>query len=210
MRRFLIGLLVIVVLLAGLDFGARFWAGLWVGDRVQQALGLSHRPSVSFGGVLFTPQVLRGHITSATLQSGDLAIGGVPFSTARLTLRNVTFRPGDLILHHRGRIDVDEGAGVLGMTAQDLERALRVQGADVSVRFSGDQVLLSGGELAAEASTSPSLEEDSLVLSGSEATLRLPLPQLGQGIEYGGVAVAGDEALLSLRVSHASIEGLVE
>jgi hypothetical protein len=209
-RRFVIGLLVIVAVLAGLDVGARVWAGLWVGDRVREALGVSDRPSVSFGGVLFIPQVLRGRITSATLQSDHLVVGGVSFSTARLTLRDVTFRPADLILHHRGRIDVDDGAGVLGMTTEDLERALRIHGADVSVRFSGGQILVSGGEPAEEVGTSPSVEGGSLVLSGSTASFRLPLPQLGPGIDYGGVAVAGDEALLSLRITRARIEGLVE
>jgi hypothetical protein len=208
-RRFVIGLLIVAAVLAGLDVGARVWGGLWVGDRVREALGLSRRPSVSFGGVLFTPQVLSGHITSTTLQSEDVVIGGVPFSSARLSLRNVTFRPGDLILHHRGRIDVEGGAGVFEMTAQDLEEALRAHDEEVSVRFSGEQVVLSGGALANEVPTSPSVEVSTLVLSGSGATLRLPLPQLGQGITYGGVAVAGDEALLSLRVARARIGGPV-
>src|SRR5205814_7942745 len=101
------------------------WAGIWVGDRVQESLGLSKRPSVTFGGLLFTPQVVRGDIDSATLQAGDFEVGGIGFSSARLELRDVTFQASRLLLHHRGQIHVQTGDGVFGMTAGDLERALR-------------------------------------------------------------------------------------
>ena len=211
MRRFVIGLLIVAAVLAGVDVGGRVWGGLWVGDRVREALGLSRRPSVSFGGVLFTPQVVSGHITSTTLQSENVVIGGVPFSSARLSLRNVTFRPGDLILHHRGRIDVEGGAGVFGMTAPDLEEALRAHGQDVWVRFSGEQVRLSGEGFQGETmSATPSLEGADLVISGTfSEPVRFRLPALGQGIQYGGVVVAGDEILVSVRVTRARIAARV-
>jgi DUF2993 family protein len=188
----------------------RAWAGVWVGDRVQDALGLSDRPSVSFGALLCTPQVLNGDIDSATLQAEDFELGGVPFSSARLTFRDVTFQPSRLLLHHRGSVEVRMGAGVFGMTAQDLEEALRAHGSDVSIRFSGGRILLSGGALPQEVSAKPSVQGGDLVISGSSGVaFRLPLPALGDGIEYGGVALARNEALLSVRVRRARLEGLV-
>jgi LmeA-like phospholipid-binding len=193
-----------------MDFGLRVWAAVWVGDRVQEALGLSDRPSVSFGGLVFAPQVITGHVDSATLQSDAFQIGGVSFSSARLAFRDVRFQPDKLLLHHSGRVRVRTGAGVFGMTARDLEEALAARGVDVSVRFSGQEVLLSGGELPGDVRARPTIENDALVISGSSGVaFRLPLPALGGGIDYGGVALAGDEALLSVRVSGANLEGLV-
>jgi hypothetical protein len=210
-RRLFVGLVVVAVLLAALDVAARVWAGYWVGDQVQQALGLSSRPNASFGGVLFVPQVVSGRIESATLSSNGFEIGGIPFSRARLTFRDVTFRPGQLVLHRPGTVRVRGGAGVFGMTAPDLEEALRGHGVDVSVRFFGQDIRLSGGGLPREVAARPSVEDGALVLSGPVGALfRLPLPSLGDGMEFGGVAVAGDEALLSIRVTRATLRGLVD
>src|SRR5438132_12583446 len=94
-------ILLLAVVAAGLDFGLRVWAGYWVGDRIEEGLHLSKRPSVSFGGLLFAPQVIRGRIDSATLEADTFAVRGIQFSHARLTLDDVTFQTGPLALHHR-------------------------------------------------------------------------------------------------------------
>jgi len=77
------------------------------------------------------------------------------------------------------------------------------------VRFAGDRIQLSGGELPQEVGATPSIEGNELVISmGSTATsLRLSLPQLGRGIQYRGVAVAGDQALLTVHMARARLLG---
>src|SRR5205823_10373787 len=40
-RRLVVGLLVLAGILVAVDVGLRVWAGVWVGERVQEALGLS-------------------------------------------------------------------------------------------------------------------------------------------------------------------------
>ena len=206
LRRLIVGVVVLAAVLAGLDFGLRVWSAIWVGDRVQSALGMSARPSVTFGGLLVTPQVVEGHIDSATLEARDFEAGGVAFSSARLKLRNVTFQTSRLLLHHRGVIEVRTGDGVLGMSALDLEKALGSAGAGVSVRFSGDRILLSGGSLPQEVGATPSVQGDTLVISsGASGSFRIALPPLGHGVQYRGAAVAGDQALLSVHLSRARL-----
>jgi hypothetical protein len=211
-RRLLITLIVLALVAAGADYGLRLWGGLWVGDRAQEALHLSKRPDVSFGGVLVIPQVIRGRLESATLEEDGFLLRGVPFSHARLTLDEVRFQSSKLLLHHRGLIRAAHGEGELVMTAKDLETAFRAHGVDVSIAVSAGEVHASGGSLPQEITVSPSVADGSLVLrsaQGAPVALRLPLPSLGSGITYGSVAVQGNQAELSLKVRRARFTGLV-
>ena len=137
----------LVLIAAGLDYGLRVWAGFWLGDRVQEALHLSKRPSVSFGGLLFTPQVARGNIDSATLEEDAFKVHGVAFTHARLTLDDVKFKTGKLLLHHRGVVTAASGGGVLAMTGAVLARAFKREGQDVSVTVARGHIRVSGGGL---------------------------------------------------------------
>src|SRR5919204_2104456 len=138
LRRLGTTIVVLVLLAAGVDYGLRVWAGFWVGDRTQEALHLSKRPDVSFGGILFTPQVIDGRIDSATIEEGRFTVSGVPFAHARLTLDDVTFQTSKLLLHHRGPIRAASGDGVLDMTGPDLARAFQAHGVDVSISVAAD------------------------------------------------------------------------
>ena len=211
LRRLVVTVVLLAVFAAGLDYGLRVWAGLWVGDRTQEALHLSKRPSVSFGGLLFTPQVIHGHIDSATLESDDFKVRDVAFSHARLTFEDVRFQTGKLLLHHRGLVRVASGDGVLAMNGPDLTRAFRAAGVNVSIRISRGEILASGGSLPGQVTASATTDNGSLVLQASQAALaiRLPLPRLGHGITYTDVAVNGNEAELTVRVQGARLTRLV-
>ena len=212
LRRLGTTIVVLALLAVGVDYGLRVWAGFWVGDRTQQALHLSKRPDVSFSGVLFLPQVIGGRIDSATLEEGRFSVEGVPFSHARLTLDDVTFQTGELLLHHRGPIRAASGRGVLDMTGSDLERAFQAHGVDVSISVAAGEIRASGGALPQEIAVSASVEQGSLVVQstqGAPMAFRLPLPSLGSGITYGSVSVRGGQAELTLKVEHARLTGLV-
>ena len=212
MRRLLVSLIVLVLVAVGIDYGLRVWAGFWVGDRTEEALHFSKRPDVSFGGVLFTPQVVEGSIESATLEEDRFKVRGVPFSRGRLTLDHVTFQTGKLLLHHRGVVRANTGEGVLAMTGSDLETAFKAHGVDVSFAVSAGAMHASGGNLPQEVAVAPSIEDGALVVrstEGAPVAFRLPLPSLGSGITYGSVAIQGDEAELALKVKHARLAGLV-
>jgi len=210
--RRLVGTLVALVLIAaGLDYGLRVWAGFWLGDRVQEALHLSKRPSVSFGGLLFTPQVARGHIDSATLEEDAFKVHGVAFTHARLTLDDVKFQTGKLLLHHRGVVTATSGGGVLAMTGADLARAFKREGQDVSVTVARGHIRVSGGGLPQAVRAEAAVQNGALVVrsAGSRAALRLALPPLGRGIAYGHVSVVGDQAELDVTVRNARLRALV-
>ena len=211
MLRRLVGTIVVLVLIAaGLDYGLRVWAGFWLGDRVQEALHLSKRPSVSFGGLVFTPQVVQGHIDQATLEEDAFDVHGIAFVHARVTLDDVKFKSGKLLLHHRGVVTAARGDGVLAMSGADLARAFKRAGRDVSVTVTGGQIRVSGGGLPQAVTAEAAVENGALaVRSAGGAALRLTLPPLGRGIDYANVSVVGNLAELNVTVRHARLRGLV-
>jgi hypothetical protein len=207
LRRFLIGLLALAFVVVALDFGLRLWAESWVGDRVQAALGLSKRPSISFGGVLFTPEVASGSISAATITAEDFTVHGVPFARGELHLRTVTFSAGKLLLHHQGAVRARAGDGVLVMTDRDLTAAFHRQGIPVTIRFSGGLIRVSADRLPAEVDATASIEGGSLVIRPTAVALRFPLdlPELGPGIRYRSVSIGDSEVRLFLGIDHARL-----
>jgi hypothetical protein len=174
---------------------------------VQAGLGLSKRPSISFGGVLFTPEVAGGSISSATITADGFTMHGLPFSRGELTLRTLTFSPGKLLLHHEGGIVVRSGGGVLVMTDRDLTDAFHRQGIPVTVRFSGGLIHASADRLPGEVSATVAVEGSSLVVRPTALPLRFPLelPDLGRGISYRSVRIEESEGRLFLGVDHARL-----
>src|SRR6266568_4510515 len=73
MRKFLVALAVLLIVYVAADIGARFWAQAWVGGQFQRSLHLSKSASVSFGGILFIPEVASGHIPSATVHAASFS-----------------------------------------------------------------------------------------------------------------------------------------
>jgi hypothetical protein len=203
MRKLLVALAVLLVVYVAADIGARFWAQSWVGGQLQRSLHLSKSASVSFGGLLFIPEVVSGHIPSATVHAASFSSEGVRFQSASLDLRDIRFSPSQLFRSkHTGSIRAARGDGEVSMSGDDLTAALRDRGFGGTVTLAGGEVRLSGGGLPGEISAQPSIEGGTLVLRASGTSVSLPLPEVVPGLTYRDVRIEGDTGELLFTVSN--------
>ncbi|MDP9343827.1 MAG: DUF2993 domain-containing protein [Actinomycetota bacterium] len=205
MRKLLVALAVLLVVYVAADVGARFWAQSWVGGQLQRSLHLSKTASVSFGGVLFIPEVASGHIPSASVHADSFTSGGVHFESATLDLRDIRFSPSQVFLSkHEGSIRARSGSGSVAMTGADITEALRSQGVPVTVRLAGGEVRVSGDSVPGEVAVQPAIENGSLVLRSGGVSVSLKLPEVVPGLTYRGVRIDGDLGELLFTVSNVT------
>jgi hypothetical protein len=203
MRKLLIALVVLVVVFVGADFGLRVWAQSWVAGQLRESLGLSRSPSVSLGGILFVPEVVSGHIPSASVHAGGFTSDGVHFEQATLDLRDIRFSASQLFLsHHEGSIRARTGDGSVAMTGADMTAALHDQGLPVTVQLAGGEIRLSGGSVPGEVTVQPSIEGGLLVLRSGGVSVSLNLPEVVPGLDYREVRIEGNAGQLLFTVSN--------
>ncbi|HEY3210265.1 MAG TPA: DUF2993 domain-containing protein [Actinomycetota bacterium] len=206
MRKLWVVLGLVVFLLVSADVGLRLVAQYWVARAVQGSLGLDERPSVSLDGFPFLLRLATGDIPSVSVElDGSSTVEQLPIHDVSLSLRDVRFSPGDLVVGDRTTIRAEHGEGTMTMTEEDVNRALpatlpvtvRLEDGGVTVVAEGRTVrtrlLLSDGKLVLEPA------QGSLPLSVS-----VRLPELVPGISYTGVRVDGATAVLTFTLENAT------
>src|SRR5207247_1856615 len=140
--------------------------------QLQRSLHLSKSASVSFGGVLFIPEVASGHIPSATVHAASFSSEGVHFQSATLELHDIRFSPSQLFLSkHTGSIRARNADGSVAMTGADITGALRGQGVDVTVQVADGRVGMSGGGIPGTLTVQPSIEGGALLLDAGRVSV---------------------------------------
>jgi len=87
-RRFVIGLVIIIVVLVVLDFAARVAAENVLAGKIEKQ-GLQHKPSVTIDGFPFLTQVASRHFGQVNLAAADQTEGPVTITTINATARNI-------------------------------------------------------------------------------------------------------------------------
>jgi LmeA-like phospholipid-binding len=87
-RRYVAALVVIVVLLVGLDFGARVAAENIMATRIQKQ-GLSHKPDVTIGGFPFLTQVASKDLQQVTIVATNQVEGPVTITKVDATATGI-------------------------------------------------------------------------------------------------------------------------
>jgi hypothetical protein len=87
-RRLLTWLVVIVVILVGLDFGAKAFAENEAAIQIQKH-GFPKKPTVSIAGFPFLTQVASRHFDAVTISSGNIPEGPITISSLNVTASNV-------------------------------------------------------------------------------------------------------------------------
>lgn len=208
MRKTLILLAMLVLLLVVADFGLRSLAQERVSRELEESLDLSTAPSVSLGGFPFLPKLLSGRFPEVSVRARDIVSEGVSIHGVRLSLREVTFSPRDLVSGRRPHIHVLHGEGTANMTGGDITAALREGGLPVDVRLeSGRAIVGAAAILPGEIEASLSLRGGSIVLTplngAIPAGLSIDLPELMPGVRYTDLSVKGSRALLGIRLANA-------
>jgi hypothetical protein len=98
--RWLVTIVVVVVVLLGLDFGARAVAESVMASKIQQQ-GLPSKPSVSIGGFPFLTQVASRNFRHVTISAADVPAGPVTITTINaaatgIRLKSYAFSSGTI------------------------------------------------------------------------------------------------------------------
>lgn len=131
MRGFLITLVVLVLLLVGVDFGARWVAQDRVAAQLQTQLKLDEKPSVAINGFPFLTQAVAGSYGSVTLTAEHIPYRQLRDITLVAELGDVSLPPQSLIDGSVRSIPARTVTASAQIDPTDLARILRVS--DVTV-----------------------------------------------------------------------------
>ena len=88
-RRFIVGLVILVVLLVGLDFGARAVAESVMASKIQQQ-GLTNKPDVNISGFPFLTQVASKDFKQVSISDTNQVAGPVTITSFKATATGIT------------------------------------------------------------------------------------------------------------------------
>jgi hypothetical protein len=139
MRGILIALVVLVVLLVGVDFGARWVAEDRVATQLQSQLKLDAEPDVAIHGFPFLTQAASGEYGSVTLTAEHIPYRQLQDITLTADLGDVTLPPQSLIDGTVRSIPAKTVTASAAIDPADLARVLHVS--DVTVEPVTEQTL---------------------------------------------------------------------
>lgn len=125
-RGLLVALLVIVAVLVGLDFGARWIAEDRVGAALQDSLSLPSRPDVDVRGFPFLTQALAGRYDDVELSAPGIRYGELRDLTLTADLSGVSLPLENLVDGQVRRIPADRVTASARVNPTDLARLLDV------------------------------------------------------------------------------------
>ncbi len=213
----MIGLAIIGLIIAAaayflLDLGSRVWAESYVAGQIQKSLEMTARPSVSFGGTLFLPELFGGKISSVEVKATAFETQGVGFTKVRLHLEDVTYSPIRLVLHKPSKITAHSGTGEAAMTQFQLTDAFQAQGVPITVQFTADgNVRVEAARLPVAATVTATIEEGKLVLRPTNPLFKsisfaISLPELVPGLTYRSVRFEDQLGTLRFTLRNAPFE----
>ncbi len=208
MRRLLIVLAMIVAVALVADFAARDFAESRLGAELQSALELSTRPDASIGGFPFLMQVVRGRLTSITLDADGIRSRGVRLSKVSVELRGVRFSLGQVLDLSDRHVRIQGGTGRAELTDAAVTRAARRRGAQVTVRFADGRASLTSDQAPGGVDAELSVEDDTLVVAAAQAgpSIRIPLPEIARGLEYRSVEIRGSIGTVTFTMGRTTLE----
>jgi hypothetical protein len=211
-RRLIISLVVLVVVLVGLDFGARAAAESVMASKIQQQ-GLTNKPDVSIGGFPFLTQVASKSFQQVSISDTNQAAGPVTITSFNATasgikLSSYAFSSGTIgSLHGTALISfaslgntLANKIGPLGSLLNGAGLNLKAAGPD-EVKMSLDLLVVSGSatwrvtregtnQLNIRLVSSSGLPSG-LLSSIQDVTLQIPKLPLGLTIDSFSVTTAG-------------------
>ncbi|MGZ4629691.1 LmeA family phospholipid-binding protein [Oryzihumus sp.] len=137
--RKLIGLVLLVVALVGVDRGAAHLAGQHVADRIQRSAHLQTPPHVTVGGFPFLTQVVQGRYTRVSAQtSGPVSVNGLGVDRLEATVEGARVPLSALTGGTLSSVPVDHAQAGGHITWTELDRlvATRLQGQGLRLTFS--------------------------------------------------------------------------
>jgi hypothetical protein len=207
LRTVTIVVVTLIVVLVGLDFGARAIAENVMASQIKDQ-GFPKKPSVSIEGFPFLTQVISRDFSDVNISSSDITEGPLEIASVNATMSGVhvstSFKSGT-IDHLSGTIDVTFAALANAMTSQAGGLASALGGAGLTLSQAGpdevkatlDLVITSGTAVWRITRTGPHEISVQLVSStgltssllGSIGNINIPLPSLPVGLSIQSISV---------------------
>lgn len=124
MKRLIVGLIVLVGVLVGVDFGAAALAESAVSRQMREQIGLPDDPDVRINGFPFVTQALAGRYSSIDVAADRLRVGMLEEVEVVAQLRDVDAPLSELLGSGPRSLRVAEADGTVRVGADDLERLL--------------------------------------------------------------------------------------
>lgn len=124
MKRLIVGLIVLVGVLVGVDFGAAALAESAVSRQMREQIGLPDDPDVRINGFPFLAQALAGRYSSIDVAADRLRVGMLEEVEVVAQLRDVDAPLSEVLGSGPRSLRVAEADGTVRVGADDLERLL--------------------------------------------------------------------------------------
>lgn len=186
LRRGIVTLVILGVLLAAADVGARMITQRRVAQAIQTAQKLPETPDVGIGGFSFLTQAARGRYDAVTVTTGPVpaAAVGVPLSSVTAQLSGVSLPPNELIAGQISGLPVDAvqakaAIGYASLTSA-LKKNLPPEVSDVRLSEAPGGQLRVAGTYSGFGLSLRLTADATLRLSGSTLTVSVPQKNLTQ------------------------------
>ncbi|RIJ71159.1 DUF2993 domain-containing protein [Nakamurella silvestris] len=181
MRAFLITVVVILLVLVGLDFGARWFATAQVEKAIAKELDLPTRPDVSVSGFPFLWQAFRGDYGSITLTTDSLALGAVENVNATITMTDVRIPFTDAVsgnMDHftAARADLSASIPTSSLAAAAGQPTLTITAGPSGGLVLNTQVEVAGQTIPVTAAADAVISDSELKVTISDLSSQITLP----------------------------------
>lgn len=124
MKRLIVGLVVLVGVLVGVDFGAAALAESAVSRQMREQIGLADDPDVRINGFPFVTQALAGRYSSIDVTADRLQVGELQEVEIVAQLRDVDAPLSEVLGSGPTSLRVAEADGTVRVGTDDIERLL--------------------------------------------------------------------------------------
>lgn len=177
--RKLIGLLVLLAILVGIDRGSAALAGNAIAQRAQDSQHLATRPEVSVQGFPFLTQVVGGRYTEVTARLTGVSTQGPRLTEVDVRAYDVRVPLGDILGGRVEQVLVGHAAGTVLIGYPDLNAYLAREvggvtggAAQVSAKDDGGRVRLTGSVQIPVIGRQSASGDADLSVQGNQVTLR--------------------------------------
>lgn len=196
----------LLLLFVAADYVARNQAENQAGKQLAASLDLEEEPDVKLGGWPFLLKVLGGEIPSASFSTQEVRSRGVSLTEVEVDVRGLAFKLEDIMAGSRDAIKISGGGGTAVLAEDELGKVLRREGIRAEVRLTDAGVLVDPPRLSESVDGDISIDSGYLVITAGGSTIgTVRLPQIVDGLIYGGVTVQEDKAVLSFDLEAATL-----
>jgi len=211
MRAFVITLVVLLLVLVGLDFGARYFATAQVEKALATELDLPAEPDVSVSGFPFLWQAFRGDYGSITVTTDSLALGAVENVKATITMTDVRIPFSDAVSGNMdnftaGRADLRAAIPTSSLAAAAGQPTLTIAAGPAGGLVLTTQVEVGGQTIPVSATANAVIADSTLKVTISDLSSSITLPAAINSQLRGDLSLDIPLTGLPVALTHAAVQ----